>query len=102
LNAIALAGQTEEAIGQHVVAVLGQGDLDALGEILMERKSGRTIGLKAGGEQAGFEARGAQHGLLAEGHLLKGEQFLGIDGLVDGDKVGAEGRFRGCLRAGRR
>jgi hypothetical protein len=43
----------------------------------MERKSGRTIGLKArveaGREHTGFEARGAQHGLLAEGHLLEGK-----------------------------
>ena len=46
LNTVALAGQAE-AIGQHEVAVLGQGDFDAVGDVLMERKSGRTIRLKA-------------------------------------------------------
>jgi hypothetical protein len=91
-NAVALTGQAEQAIGQHVVAVLGQGDFDAVGDVLMERKSGRTVGhsLRQAAEQAGFEARGAQHGLLAEGHLLEGEQFLGMDGVVDGNEVVAE------------
>jgi hypothetical protein len=102
LNAVALAGQAEEAIGQHVVAVLGQGDFDAVGDVLMEREAGRTIGLEAliqaGGEHAGFEAGSAEHGLLANGHLLEGEQFLGIDGLVDGNEVGAEaGDFLGVF-----
>jgi hypothetical protein len=94
LNTVALAGQAEQAIGQHVVAVLSQADFDTVGDVLMERESGWTIRLEAlieaGGEQAGFEARGAQHGLLAEGHLLEGEQFLGMDGVVDGNEVGAE------------
>jgi hypothetical protein len=40
LNAVALAGQAEKAIGQHVVAVLGQSDFDAIGDVLMERESG--------------------------------------------------------------
>jgi hypothetical protein len=60
----------------------------------MERKSGRTIRLEAlveaGGEHTGLEAPGAEHGLLAEGHLLEGEPFLGIDGPVDANEVGAE------------
>jgi hypothetical protein len=43
-----------------------------------------------GGEQAGFEAGGAEDGLLAEGHALEGEQFLGIDGAVGWREVGVE------------
>ena len=46
--------------------------------------------VKASGEKAGLEVRHAEHGLLGEGDALDGEQFLGIDGLVDGDEVGAE------------
>ena len=43
-----------------------------------------------GGEQAGFKAGGAEDGLLAEGHALEGEQFLGIDGAVGWREVGVE------------
>ena len=46
--------------------------------------------VEAGGEEAGLEAGGAEHGLLGEGHALDGEEFLGVDGLVDGDEVGFE------------
>jgi len=41
-------------------------------------------------EKAAFQAGGAEHGLLAYGHALEGEQFLGIDGLVGSDQVGAK------------
>ncbi len=43
--------------------------------------------VEAGGEEAGLEARGAEEGLLGEGDALDGEEFLGVDGLVDGDEV---------------
>jgi len=46
--------------------------------------------VEPGGEEAGFEAGGAEHGLLAESHALDGKQFLGIDGLVEGNEVGAK------------
>jgi hypothetical protein len=42
------------------------------------------------GEEAGLEAGGAKDGLLGEGDALDGEEFLGIDGLVDGHGVGFE------------
>jgi len=43
--------------------------------------------IEAVGEEAGFEAGGAEDRLLREGHALEGEQFLGVDGLVDGGEV---------------
>jgi hypothetical protein len=46
--------------------------------------------IEAGGEEAGLEAGGAEHSLLRESHALEGEQFLGVDGLVDGGEVGSE------------
>jgi hypothetical protein len=36
------------------------------------------------------EAFDAEEGLLGEGDALDGEEFLGVDGLVDGDGVFAE------------
>ena len=34
-------------------------------------------------EEAGFEAGGAEDGLLGEGDALEGEEFLGVDGVVE-------------------
>jgi hypothetical protein len=63
--------------------------------------SGRVESLvEAGGEEAGFEARGAEESLLGEGDALDGEEFLGVNGLVDGDEVGPEmGDFIQVLEA---
>jgi len=80
-----------EAFAQQVVAVLGAGDLD----ILRQGGAHFEVGLildadgfvEAGGEEAAFEAGGAEDGLLGEGHALKGKELLGVDGLVDGDEV---------------
>ncbi len=53
-----------------------------------DRAAEAVAGLvEAGGEEAGFEARGAEEGLLGESDALKGEEFLGVDGLVEGDEV---------------
>src|SRR5580698_6749980 len=43
--------------------------------------------VEAASEEARFEAGGADNGLLGEGHALQGEEFLRVDGLVDGDEV---------------
>jgi hypothetical protein len=45
---------------------------------------------EAVGEEAGFEAGGAEDGLLGESDALKGEEFLGVDGAVGFDEVFAE------------
>jgi hypothetical protein len=42
---------------------------------------------EAGGEETAFEARGAEESLLSEGDALDGEEFLGVDGLEDGQEV---------------
>ena len=41
-------------------------------------------------EEVGLQAGGAEHRLLCEGHALDSEQFLGVDGLVEGGEVGFE------------
>src|SRR2546427_6724708 len=83
-----------ETLAEGVIAVLGAGDLDIPGELRGNREKRPPAGIEglieAGGEEAGLEARGAEKGLLGEGDALDGEEFLGIDGLVDGEEVGAE------------
>ena len=69
-------------------------DIPIPGEFCVHEEDGvigRVEGLvEAGGEEAGLEAGGAEDGLLGEGDALDGEEFLGVDGLVDGQKVGPE------------
>ncbi len=85
-----------ESFAQHVVAVLGAGDFDIPipGEFFGHedhRVTGGVEGLvEASGEEAGLKARGAEESLLGEGEALDGEEFLGVDGLVDGQEVGSE------------
>jgi hypothetical protein len=85
-----------ETVGQGVVAILGAGDFDIpiAGECRTHGCERAIVGVEgfveAIGEQAGLEAGGAEHRLLRESHALDGEQFLGVDGLVDGGEVGFE------------
>jgi hypothetical protein len=52
------------------------------------------------GEEAGFEAVGAEEGLLRDGQAFKGEGLLGVGGLVEGEEVVAEvGNFVEVLEA---
>jgi hypothetical protein len=82
-----------EAHAQQEVAVLRTGDFDIAiaGEFLVHEVwdvGGGFEGLiEAGGEEAGFQAGGAEDGLLGEGDALDGKEFLGVDGLVDGEEV---------------
>lgn len=85
----------QETVGQGVVAVLFAGGFD----VAVEHggghgEQGEAAGVEglveATGEEAGFQAGGAEHGLLGQGHTFQGEEFLGVDGLVEGDEVGAE------------
>jgi hypothetical protein len=93
---VGLFHQVLEAFGQRVVVVLGGGDFDIplTGEFwghVDHRGDAGVEGLvEAGGEETGFEAGGAEDRLLGEGEALDGEEFLGVDGLVDGDEVGPE------------
>jgi hypothetical protein len=85
-----------EAFAEQEVAVLSAGDFDiaVADEFRVHEDQGFAVGaeglVEAGGEEAGLEALGAEEGLLGEGHALDGEEFLGVDGLIDGDEVGAE------------
>jgi hypothetical protein len=81
-------------LGEGEVAVLLACDLDAADHFFLhidEKASAAIDGfIDAGGEEAGLEAGGAQHGLLGESDALDGIEFLRIDGLVDGDEIGLE------------
>ncbi|HXB66617.1 MAG TPA: hypothetical protein VNY05_00115 [Candidatus Acidoferrales bacterium] len=56
--------------------------------------------VETGGEEAGLQAGGAEHGWPGEGDALDGEEFLGVDGLVDGHGEVAEvGDFADILAA---
>jgi hypothetical protein len=85
-----------EAFGERIVAILGAGDFNIAitNEFLghgEDRMPGGLEGLvKARGKQAGLEARGAEERLLGQSHALDGEQFLGVDGLISGHKVGLD------------
>jgi hypothetical protein len=87
-------GHALEAIGQSIVAVLGAGDFDIAiaGKFATHGGDSSPVvvegEVEAIGEQAGFEAGGAEHRLLGEGHALEGEHLLGVDGLVDSGEVG--------------
>jgi hypothetical protein len=41
-----MAGEAEEAISEAVVAVLGLGDFDAVGDVVVEGEDDRAIGAK--------------------------------------------------------
>jgi hypothetical protein len=87
-------GHAVEAFGKGVVTVLGAGDLDIISEFFGEHEDGVAGGVEgfteAGDEEAGLETRGAKECLLGERDAFNGEEFLGVNGLVDGEEVGAE------------
>ena len=113
-----------EAFGQDVVAVLVAGDFEVAGEFLGHEDEGSAVAgeglVEAVGEETGFEARGAEQGLLGEGDALHREHFLSRDRLVvvnevlleavdgvefletdDGESGGGEAMLAGVLRRAR-
>jgi hypothetical protein len=42
------------------------------------------------GDEPGFETVAPEQGMLGQGYALDGEEFLRVDGLINGDEVGAE------------
>ena len=54
LDAVAVAGEAQETIGEAEVAVLGFGDFEAVGEFLSQGEGGGTIGadVMRGGSRA--------------------------------------------------
>ena len=91
---VAFAGDPAEAFGEGVVAVLGAGDFEVADQVFRhgdDGVAGTVQGfVQAGGEEAGLQTGTAEEGMLGEGDAFQGEQFLGVDGLVDGDEVGFE------------
>ena len=77
-----------ETLAEGIVAVLGAGDLEIGGELLVQQEERPPAGIEdlieTGGKEAGLKASGAEEGLLGEGDALDGEKFLGVDGLVYG------------------
>ena len=89
-----LPDQAAEAFGEGEVAVLGAGDFQVADDFLGHGDDGLARGVQglveAGGEQAGFQAGGAEQGLLRQGNAFEGEPFLGVDGAVEVGQVGLE------------
>jgi hypothetical protein len=87
------SGHAVKTFARQVGAVLGARDFDIpiTGEFFVHQDHGVSGGVEglveAGGEEAGFEAHGAEESLLREGNALDGEEFLGVDGLVDSQEV---------------
>jgi hypothetical protein len=105
-KAVGLAGHAVEAVAEQEVAVLGAGDFDIAvagygGVHEADGFAGAVEGhVEAGGEETGFEASAAEDGVLGEGDAFEGEEFLGVDRLVEGDEVVAEaGDFLKILEA---
>jgi hypothetical protein len=97
---VGFLGEAVEAEGDPEGAVLGEGDLEAVGDLLLEdnRPGGPFHGMvEAIGEEAGFEGIHAEHGVLGEGDTFDGGAFLGVDGLVSGDGAGDEGGEAGAV-----
>ena len=91
---IGVAGALGEAFGETEIAIVGAGDFQIAGEIGAEEELGGAFAadgfVEAGGEETIFEGGGAEEGELRQGDAFQGEEFLGVDGLVAGDEVGAE------------
>jgi len=75
---------TNEPIGQATGVDLRRSAFEGRGT------QGADGFIHAGGEKAGFQGGAAQERLLGKSDALDGEEFLGVDGLVDGDEVGLE------------
>ena len=91
--ALGMLGEVKEALGEGEVLFLGAGHLEvgiAVGRVEEIDGLGVAGVVKAGGKHAAFEAGGAQQVELGDGDALDGAEFLGVDGAVDGDEVGAE------------
>jgi hypothetical protein len=85
--------QKPEAFGQEPAARLTRDGFEFLVQLVLQVETGIGEGVvNPGGEEAGFELGGAEHGNLGQGHALEGEEFLGVDGLIQGDEVFAEAR----------
>lgn len=91
--ALGVFGQFEEALGESAVLFLRARHLEmGIAKIGVHQVEGFGVAgmVQAGGEKSAFQAGGAQEVLLSDGDAFDGAKLLAIDGLVDGDEVGAE------------
>jgi hypothetical protein len=90
---LGLAQETAEAFPQNEVAVLFAEDVDVFDHFEIHQAERAAVGIErlveARGVHADFRAGNAVEGLLGEGETINGPEFLGVDGLVAGDEVGA-------------
>jgi hypothetical protein len=88
---VGLGAQNVKAFGQPEVVILRAGDFEAFGEFRVPENEGSAGELQrpieAVGEEAAFEGGYAEKGVLGQGDALDGEEFLGVDGPVEGDEV---------------
>jgi len=91
-----LLGHTTEALGYGEIVFLAESDFAPAqaGHLLVHGVDGLAVGseglVEAIGEEAGFEAGGAEEGQLAEGDAFDGPELLGVGGVVEVDGVLAE------------
>src|SRR5207247_265405 len=90
--AIGLADHAVKPFTQEKISVLSTGDFDVTrGELRAHQEHGLASGverlIETSGKKAGFEAGGAEEGLLGESDALDGEELLGVDGFVVGQEV---------------
>ena len=90
---LGIGGEIEKAFGEDEVLPLAAGDFQLrVAEVGVEEAGGCGFGgvMEARGEEAAFEAGGAEEVQLGDGDALDGAEFLAVDRLVDFDEVGAE------------
>src|ERR1035441_7983565 len=89
-------GEAVKAFGDVEIVFLAEGDFAAAqaGHLLVHGVDGMAVGperlVEASGEEASFEAGGADEGQLAEGDAFDGPKFLGVGGMVEVEEVVAE------------
>jgi hypothetical protein len=83
-----------EAIGQAIAAHLVLGDALVAGDVgvvdIAAGAVGVEAGVQAGGEEAGFQRGTTEQGELGEGDAFQSEDFLGVNGLVEGGEIDFE------------
>jgi len=98
VGVVGMGLETEEAAPDFVVQAE---------EVVAERASGwgavfrRGAGDFEAGEDGALQTVGAEDGLLGAGDLIEDEEFLGVEGPVEGDEIFLEaGEFGGVLGRG--
>ena len=90
---LGLAHEAAEAFPQDKVAVVFAEDVDVFDHFEIHQAERAAVGIErlieARGVHAGFGTGTTVEGLLGEGEALECPEFLGVDGLIALDEVGA-------------